>query len=131
MTPTPPRLTGVLAKIERAKKHIRDLDSAIQSFRDTDPYGVRTENDSQTGQIIQRIQVRSQVPSTLSLLIGDAVHNLRSALDHLAWQLVEANGDTPTTKTAFPIYKTLAKYTTESTRRVKGMDPAAVNLIDA
>jgi len=36
---------------------------------------------------------------------GDIVHNLRSALDHLAFQLVLAGGHTPTTETAFPVGK--------------------------
>ncbi len=36
---------------------------------------------------------------------GDIVHNLRSALDHLAFQLVLAGGHTPTTETAFPVWK--------------------------
>jgi hypothetical protein len=34
---------------------------------------------------------------------NDAVHNLRSALDYLAWQLVEVNGNTPNEKTCFCI----------------------------
>jgi hypothetical protein len=37
--------------------------------------------------------------------MGDCLHNLRSSLDHLAWQLVLADGGTPTTRTDFPIFK--------------------------
>jgi hypothetical protein len=43
--------------------------------------------------------------------MGDVIYDLRSALDHLAWQLVIANGGTPVTpednagpSTAFPIF---------------------------
>jgi hypothetical protein len=52
------------------------------------------------------IPVQTYGPHTA--VIGDVVHNLRSALDHLAWQLVEASGGTPRDRpgepqTAFPI----------------------------
>ena len=41
--------------------------------------------------------------------MGDAIHNLRTALDHLVWQLVEAGGGTPNDRTAFPIVAADAK----------------------
>lgn len=40
-----------------------------------------------------------------SLLVGDCLHNLRSSLDHLAWQLVRCDGATPSRRTAFPTEK--------------------------
>jgi hypothetical protein len=127
----PASLSSVRAKIERAKEHVRDLESRIQSFRNTDPYGVRTEDDPNTGEKVKRIQVRSRIPDAFSLIIGDAVHNLRSALDHLACRLVEANGNGPSTQTAFPVYQTAAEYAAGSVRKVQGMSPAAVNLVEA
>lgn len=38
------------------------------------------------------------------LTFGDCIHNLRSALDHLAYQLVVLNKRTPGNKTFFPIH---------------------------
>lgn len=35
------------------------------------------------------------VPDDIKLVVGDAIHNLRSSLDHLAWQLVEATDPAP------------------------------------
>src|SRR5579871_3852534 len=101
------QLARIKLKTQRAKDHIRDLDTAIQAFRDSDPYGFRVEDDLQTGDQVHRIQIRSETPEHFALLIGDAVHNLRTALDHLAWQLVLANGQVPTSGpggTQFPIY---------------------------
>lgn len=37
------------------------------------------------------------------MVIGDAVHNARAALDHLVWQLVLAAGNTPNRRTGFPV----------------------------
>ena len=49
----------------------------------------------------------SGIPPGFPLIAGEAAHQLRSALDHLVWQLVIANtGATPTgTKSGFPIFK--------------------------
>jgi hypothetical protein len=38
-----------------------------------------------------------------SAIIGDCVHNLRTALDYLATQLVRVSGHTPNQKTMFPV----------------------------
>lgn len=53
------------------------------------------------------------------LLAGDAVHNTRSALDHLACRLVEHNGHNTTIRTAFPIWKDEPSDQTEK-KRFKG-----------
>lgn len=42
-------------------------------------------------------------PIMLSVLVGEVVHQLRSALDHLAYALVQAAGNCPTRFTAFPV----------------------------
>src|SRR5262249_28235966 len=59
--------------------------------------------DPTTGDDLDRVRFLTPPPLRLSLLIGDGIHNLRSALDHLAWQLVVANHSTPNSETGFPI----------------------------
>lgn len=44
-----------------------------------------------------------EVPLRFALLAGDAIHNLRAALDYVIYQLVLADGGTPTRATMFPI----------------------------
>ena len=38
-----------------------------------------------------------------ALVLGDCAHNLRSALDYLAHELVRANGGNPDEDTEFPV----------------------------
>ncbi len=40
----------------------------------------------------------------IAAVTGDIVHNLRSALDHVAWQLVVLDNGQPTRETAFPLH---------------------------
>jgi hypothetical protein len=126
-------LARIKLKVERAKHHARELECAIQTFRDSDPYGFRIEDDLQTGDKVHRIHIRRETPDCFALLIGDAVHNLRTALDHLAWQLVVANGQTPKSGaggTQFPFYdpKSGAKPTHGV---INGISATAQKLIDA
>ncbi len=99
------RIDGVRLKIERAKKHIADLDIAIKSFCDSKPYTLDAKPHPVAEIEHTTVYVASvqPVPNDITLFVGDAVHNLRSALDHLAWQLVEAGGGVPDKDTSFPV----------------------------
>jgi hypothetical protein len=99
------RIDNIRSKINRAEKHIRDLDAAIASFIELPPYTIGTkphfvEEIKHTTLYVASVQ---SIPIDIPLLIGDAIHNLRSALEHLMWQLIEAAGGTPDENTSFPI----------------------------
>src|SRR5918995_3001656 len=95
--PPKDRLAGVRLKIERARKHIRDLETETSAYLNSSPhpYQLRAEDDPATGDEVYRVRVLFPIPESIPLIVGDAVHNLRSALDHLAWQLVESGGGEP------------------------------------
>ena len=106
------RIRGILLKTERANKHIADLDTGITAFLDSKPYtlGAKPHPVPQIEHTTLFVASVEPVPDCLAPIVGDAVHNLRSALDHLAWQLVEASGGTPNRDTYFPICKTPQQY---------------------
>lgn len=95
-------LLGVRLKIERARRHLRELESSVGSFMNTSPYEIYTE-ETEAGDLLYRVRVTESLPIECSLVLGDAVHNLRSALDYLAYELVVADGGTPSDNTGFPI----------------------------
>jgi len=61
---------------------------------------------------------------------GYIIQNLRTALDHLAFQLVLAAGNRPTKDTCFPIAKSLDVYEKDKIRKTSGMRPEAIQAID-
>ncbi len=127
------RLVGIRAKIERAKQHINELGSHALAFSKGNANSLVPEDDPQTGEKLYRIQFRTPLPAVVPLVIGDVTHNLRSTLDHLAWQLVEANGGTPGPKTGYPLSTTAAAYNKAVTEKgvVDGASPAVLPLIEA
>lgn len=100
------RLAGIEAKIGRAQMHLEEFERLSQRYVDSHPYSIRDEEYLNDKGFMERsftIDSVEVVPPDLSLIMGDCVQNLRAALDHLAWQLVLATGNTPTDNTKFPI----------------------------
>jgi hypothetical protein len=99
------RLAGVVAKFNRSKEQFDLLRSELGEFLDQEPkpHFSRGEFNPDTWEWIERFQIREKPPIRLGVLLGDCVHNLRSALDHLICQVTLLDGGTNCSKTQFPI----------------------------
>jgi hypothetical protein len=99
-------LAGAKAKLERAELHLQALQAVIKSFFETEPkpYVIVTEVDVESSRVLGRIRIASEPPLHWCTIVGDYLQNLRAVLDHLAWQLVLANGEKPGFGTCFPIF---------------------------
>ena len=99
-----PSLAAPRAKLHRAELHLRAFESAWQRVIDTDVYTFLHEvNAEGVGHRYRAVTV-PDLDDKWALMIGDCVHNLRSALDYLAHELVRANGGTPDHHTQFPVH---------------------------
>jgi hypothetical protein len=87
-------LGGVDAKIEWTKAHLAALTEAIEGVLAVHAYRFVGAMNGDTGEYILSVHGLPPMDPQWSLLVGDVVHNLRSALDHLAWQLVILDGRT-------------------------------------
>ena len=89
-------LRGPRLKVIRAKKHIDEFDIAAKAFLDRKPYQIAVEENVGEDRVdwprTLVFHVREEIPEDFSTIIGDAVHNLRSALDLMLCALVRANG---------------------------------------
>lgn len=88
-------------KLKWAKKHIYDLELAFQAFVERSPYTVSLNGDEQ-GRTFVNLRLTEPVPAELGLLIGDAIHNMRCALDHATWELFGLDKGTQDRYTKFP-----------------------------
>jgi len=102
---SPHPLSGCQLKMRRADEHFEALQNSMHDFMRRDPYEVIQDFDSEANQYVVRVKVRERPPIEWSPIIGDIIHNIRSSLDHLAWQLVKRNAEEPIPgKTQFPIF---------------------------
>jgi hypothetical protein len=122
---------GVHLKFQRAREHIAELERRGREFMETKPFEVYEEEEKDSGDLLTRVRVHNQPPPELSLVIGDIVHNCRTALDHLAWQLVLANGATPGDNTAFPIARSKDSFPSFAKKCLKGVSKQAFSAVEA
>ena len=127
--------SGYLLKLDRAAAHLDALDAATQRFIEKHCRS-SIELDADAGEYVLRAHISSQPPPDLSILAGDCAHNLRAALDHIAFQLAERhrNGPLPESlaKTVeFPVYTTKTAYRDQAPRKIKLLHPKAQELVKA
>lgn len=119
-------LKGVRIKIARAQIHLRALREGLDEFARSKPYSIIAERDAETGDQLFKVADEPAMPPDFPE-IGDTLYNLRSALDHLAYQLV-INGaakSAPTTRTSFPIYNDATLFAdARAQAKMGGMDNA-------
>lgn len=129
MAKTPVSLDGPRLKVERAKRHIDELRAAIDAFHAEKPYSFWEDNDTKTGENILRVKIEKCIPPIFSAMLGDIVHNLRSALDQLVCALVKANSRQVRRGNGFPISGTVEHFETNSIGKIKGVEPRAERFI--
>jgi hypothetical protein len=95
---------GVDIKLRRAEAHATDLDLQVNALFGRDRYAIRRDFDGgDRTKYVYWVEGLAEVPPEWSAIFGDAMHNARSALDHLAGDLVRASNKQATCKTQFPI----------------------------
>lgn len=132
------RLTLIRIKIERANKHIAELEDFILSSGVLEGKSIRRNTDAEARNPSLHIGAFHIYDPRIPAFIGDAVHNLRSALDHLAFHLVMVGIDKGESRTKpwemiqFPITHCADSYKSERTAgKVQGMERKAIEAIDA
>jgi hypothetical protein len=93
-------------KRDRAVEHLEALEAVISSLIKGDPKPIRLVSQPNAEETREefRVHIVSPIPPRVDLIFGDCVHNLRSALDHLAVALGVLNGADPNDDTiSFPI----------------------------
>ena len=99
-------LGSIDRKTEWAAHHIGQLDVQLQQFMRMEPYEIETRpRPGAEGWTDYVLRNPKPIPEQVPLRIGDIVHNIRTALDHLACFAVEANGGPVGGSTAFPIVR--------------------------
>jgi hypothetical protein len=113
-------LDGAQRKVERAREHLQALQADVRTVTNANPYGFVTELEEKTGHYVVRARQYVEWPARVGLVAGDVVHNLRSVLDHLAFQLAE-RGKGADRHTAWPIVADSKDYGSQEGLLLKGV----------
>lgn len=89
-------LMGVHAEIDRAYVHLHAIEDELARHNQSQPYGLRQESEDEGRTHVGYVDIFREPGGAFGVLIGDALNNLRSALDHL----VHANNSNNSNKIA-------------------------------
>jgi hypothetical protein len=129
------KLEGIRAKLQRAETQLGELRSQLKIGWEQHLYGIDTRDDLESHETVVVLLKPRLLFVGYSVVICEVVHQMRSALEHIVWQMV------PNPRqgvTGFPVFtlerKDLAHpgkryYESHGLRMIDGIDPAAEALI--
>ena len=89
-------------KVERAEHHIHQFELIVRTYISANLKAMRPVPNPYRR---KRRAVGGRIPRHTATMVGDAIHNLRTSLDHAYCALVEANGGAVNRHTTFPFHK--------------------------
>jgi hypothetical protein len=110
-------MTGSDAKLQRARKYVAEFEAEARSFWSRKPFTLQNVEGAE-GDLITLVRTREAPPFDWGLILGDAVHNYRAALDILVNELL---GGASTQETAFPIARSAVFYRSLAPMRLAGL----------
>lgn len=125
-------LDSVRQKMYRAKEHWEKLWDEVTAYYQSNPGDLFPAPGSTPENPLFIFKEKKPVPAHLALVLGDALQCLRSSLDYLVWELVEAAGNKPHRKLMFPIALTSEQYRDDLRKRhrLDGVPLEAIAIID-
>ena len=122
-------LMGISLKLERAEQHIKELSGEIGQFKRLYPNVFGTQLDPKTGRFRHIIRHTGTEVDTskLSIIAGEVLHQLRSALDHtiarILMKIHAANPDLDSIleRSEFPIHTKLVSYQSYDWTKIPGI----------
>ncbi len=93
-------------KIQRAVKHINDLNSILAEFSNRKTHEVVVDHDADGGDDVLHVVAGEMLPDSFSLTLGDALHNLRASLDYVIGEIEFSTTGARNKYTRFPVDET-------------------------
>jgi hypothetical protein len=127
-----PWMESVDAKVRRAKTHLESFYVEAATYAEkARPTFIRKTNHDRTAHWLVFYVEDPHPPIEISVIVGDFLHNLRSALDSLVCGLVHKTNPTSTCSgRQFPIFTDRDEYLKRRGDMLRGMPAAAVAIVD-
>jgi len=124
---------GVELKLARAKMHAQEFGKSVTEWQ-SHPLSAHGEisDDRRIYKLVLDDFATAPPVELWGMLIGDCIHNLRSALDNLCFSAARLKCDPPTDERAiqFPIFSTRQAYQDKAKPTLKQLPKLAVDLIE-
>jgi len=122
-------LQGAFLRRERAGEHLTNLDSLVSSLVSTCANGVLAYQDPESEEWQPAPWVINPLRLRVGMLAGEAIYNLRAALDYLVYVVAESDSGVPQGGTQFLIEDSQQGFTARRPRYLKGVSEEHVAVI--
>lgn len=129
MTEKSNTIENALAKLDRAKEHLKQLNTEMESDRHANRYGIMHHDDIQTNEHVFIHRFPKTLSTRYAILIGEIVGNIRSAFEYCIWEMVPSSSRVEG-KTGFPVIWEQNEYNAKSTKMISGINSSALTLIE-
>ncbi len=133
-------VAGIDKKIQRALFQAHQLESKIDHYTDRHPFTIRVDKEAVANVHVGRRLVAIKNPeveepdTSLVLLAGEILYQLRSSLDHLVHELVILSGNAEKLKDSrkhqFPIFESKSGYDKRAGRMIDGVSNNIARLVE-
>jgi hypothetical protein len=125
-----PFLKDSLAKIDRGQTQIEELNAEIGRFIDIRPYEIVSKYDPGRDEQVWSFRVTKNIPRVIPVIVGEVLHNLRSALDQMVCAIaLQHSGKTK--DTYFPFGTSASHFEAQLTEKGKQLPSDARDMIRA
>ncbi|MFD3927434.1 hypothetical protein [Streptomyces sp. NPDC058614] len=119
-------LGGCWAKVQHAEHHFDFLCKEISDFQASNPYRISVKREEKDQSWIFHLWDVKPPDPAWGLILGDLLHDARSALDHLIYQLAILNlgrslNDNEAGRVQFPVEEDAQKFQRQEARRLKDL----------
>jgi hypothetical protein len=129
-------LSDLQLKLDRAENHLDGLSKEIQDVAENHSVTIGAQHNELDNTDTAIITNVPEVRREWGVMLGDFLHNTRSALDHLVSALVVVSGGTVTNRHQFPICDTLQQWqsrvaqASQAQNWLGSVDPSHVAVIE-
>jgi hypothetical protein len=116
-------------RLWNAEQHLHAFSRLTQEFLKSDFYEVGGKEEKK-GRLVIRFTRVDPFPSECQLLIGDCAHNLRAALDHIAWLVCNPQTEREEKAVQFPLRSTGKKFR-EARWHLPGLPRGALTVFES
>ena len=127
----PFHLDSAWAKLKRANDHKSTLLEAIDAYSGSQQGAVGRHIECMTDNLIFKLdRPLEKLPVDIAMMIGDALFNYRSALDHLMQALIVQSGSEPNSRTQFPIFEKSERFLSDGKHQMRGTLPVIAAIVE-
>lgn len=122
-------------KFQWALAHLARVEEAVTDFLESRPYRAAVHREAGGLEYVACLEALAAPPPEITLGVGDFLHNARSCLDYLVWDLSSAAHSAMTAgelgRLQFPITDSATKFQQVAPTQLRGVPAGARDLIEA